>query len=76
MHLRTLALATVLAGAAHAWAQPAGPEASAPAAAAQTTAPQSAAIGSFAAMDSNNGAAPDREPGEIEPPLPRVCGQG
>lgn len=55
MHLRTLALATVLAGAAHAWGQPAAPDASAPAAAAQTAAPtaasQSAAIGSFAAMD-------------------------
>ncbi|CAJ0714630.1 hypothetical protein LMG6871_01169 [Ralstonia edaphis] len=55
MQLRTLALATVLAGAAHAWAQPAAPDASASAAAAPTaasaTASQSAAIGSFAAMD-------------------------
>jgi hypothetical protein len=51
MRLRTLALAATLAGAAHAWAQPAAPDASAPAAAAPATASQSAAIGSFAAMD-------------------------
>lgn len=51
MRLRTLALAMVLAGAAHAWAQPATPDASVPAAAAPTATSQSAAIGSFAAMD-------------------------